>query len=75
MGSWSYRRSYRLFYSRGGYNNGIAGACKVLYRSMLREWLCIDTIGEGLPGTEVTLHIMGHNGSVDTEIYNMTAPT
>ena len=35
----------------------------------------LNTIGEGLPGTEVTLYIMGHNGSVDTEIYNMTAPT
>jgi hypothetical protein len=33
----------------------------------------LNTIGEGIPGLEVTLHIMGDNGS--TEIYNMTAPT
>lgn len=43
------------------------GACSV-------NGYVINTIGEGLPGTEVTLNIMGHNGSVDTEIYNMTAP-
>jgi len=33
----------------------------------------IDTIGEGIPGTEVTLHVIGQNGA--KEIYNMTALT
>jgi hypothetical protein len=33
----------------------------------------LNTVGEGIPGLEVTLHVMGDNGSA--EIYNMTAPT
>ena len=33
----------------------------------------LNTIGEGISGLEVTLHVMGDNGSA--ELYNMTAPT
>lgn len=33
----------------------------------------MDLMGEGVPGLEVTLHVMGNDGS--SEIYNMTAPT
>ncbi|HEY3421568.1 MAG TPA: hypothetical protein VGK13_00320 [Methanocellaceae archaeon] len=43
-----------------------SGACSV-------NGYVFDTIGEGIPGLEVTLHVMGDGGS--TEIYNMTAPT
>ena len=35
----------------------------------------VNTMGNGIPNTEVTLYIMGHNGSAEQEIYNMTAPT
>ncbi len=45
-----------------------SGTCSV-------DGYVVNTMGEGIPSTEVTLYIMGHNGSVDTEIYNMTAPT
>lgn len=32
----------------------------------------VNTMGEGIPGAEVMLHIVGNDGA---EIYNMTAPT
>lgn len=35
----------------------------------------VDTNGEGISGMDVTLHVMGHNGSAVNEIYNMTATT
>ena len=43
-----------------------SGACSV-------SGYVTDPMGEGVPGLEVVLHVMGNGGS--TEIYNMTAPT
>ncbi|HEY3422951.1 MAG TPA: hypothetical protein VGK13_07295 [Methanocellaceae archaeon] len=45
-----------------------SGACSV-------NGYVVSSMGKGIPGTMVTLYIMGHNGSADAEIYNMTAPT